>query len=128
MNAVLEKIFLRPTPLMTETRNYSMSGISEATTTGGQPAVTFGDLAVLALVVGGLIAVAITCTICVQVFRGKDIPQPLWNIFSVVIGFYFGSFVQSVVGGFRGGQPAVTLGEVMVFALVVGGLVACARR
>lgn len=109
-------------------RGYSMAGISEAVTTGGQPPVTVGDLASFTLIVGGFIAAVITITVCIQVLRGKDMPQGFWNIFSVVIGFYFGTFAQSMVGGLRGGQSAVTFGEVTVFALVVGGLVACARR
>ena len=60
------------------------------------------DLANLALIVGALIALAITGVVCWRVLRGEEVPQPFWNIFAVVIGFYFGSFVQGIVGAARG--------------------------
>lgn len=52
-------------------------------------------------VVQFLITVLLTLTVCLLVLNGKTVPVEIKDPFILVLGFYFGSKVQSTVNKYR---------------------------
>lgn len=57
----------------------------------------FLDLVRESVIVQGLITLSLVITVCYMWASGKTIPPDLLGLLTLVIGFYFGSKVQSVI-------------------------------
>lgn len=57
----------------------------------------FWDLFKASVIVQALIALVLLVTICYMFATGQEVPGQLQNFFAIVLGFYFGSKVQTSI-------------------------------
>lgn len=57
----------------------------------------FWELFKTSVIVQAIIALMLLATICYMFATGQDVPESLINSFMVVLGFYFGSKVQTSI-------------------------------
>lgn len=64
---------------------------------GGDDVNKLWELLGTSVLIQAAITLALLITICYMYIVGTEVPDPLWNAFMVILGFYFGSKVQNQI-------------------------------